>query len=83
MPADIASLAAWLPDIAAALDYVHAKGYVHRDVKPANILFDAEGNAFLSDFGVTKVLTKAETGGLSPRQPPAWCSAHLNRCRPS
>ncbi len=42
--------------VAAALDYVHAQGYVHRDVKPGNILFDAHGNAFLSDFGVAKVL---------------------------
>lgn len=54
--ANLASLADWLPGVAQALDFVHKQGYVHRDVKPGNILFDAHGNAFLSDFGVAKVL---------------------------
>jgi serine/threonine-protein kinase len=49
----------WLDAVALALDYIHAQGYVHRDVKPGNILFDAEGHAFLSDFGVAKVLSSA------------------------
>src|SRR5262249_13210690 len=51
--------ARWLPQVAAALDYVHARGYVHRDVKPGNILFDAQGHPFLSDFGVVKVLASS------------------------
>ncbi len=46
----------WLPAIGSALDFIHSQGYIHRDVKPANILFDAHGNAFLSDFGVAKVV---------------------------
>jgi len=53
------SLTDWLPDIAKALDFVHSQGYLHRDVKPANILFDAYGNAFLSDFGITKFAVAA------------------------
>ncbi len=43
----------WLADIAEALDYVHSRGLVHRDVKPGNIFFDAHGTAFLGDFGVS------------------------------
>jgi serine/threonine-protein kinase len=34
--------------IAAALDYAHAQGIIHRDLKPSNILFDGQGNAYVS-----------------------------------
>src|SRR5688572_9696568 len=56
VPAPPASLRGWLSEIAAALDFVHSQGFIHRDVKPDNILFDAHGNVYLSDFGIAKVL---------------------------
>lgn len=57
-PCDPKALGAWLPDIAAALDHIHQAGYVHRDVKPNNILFDERGRARLADFGIIKSINE-------------------------
>jgi len=46
--------------VAEALEYAHEAGVVHRDVKPANLLLDAKGNAWVTDFGLARV--NADTG---------------------
>ncbi|MGI9305068.1 MAG: serine/threonine-protein kinase [Gammaproteobacteria bacterium] len=42
--------------VASALGYAHTRGFIHRDVKPANILFRENGGAVLTDFGIAKSL---------------------------
>jgi serine/threonine-protein kinase len=66
-PLPIPSLWDWLMDVAKALDFIHSQNYLHRDVKPENILFDRFGNAFLTDFGIIKTLSGEPEGWRSNR----------------
>ncbi len=64
---DVPEVLSIAQQVASALDYAHGKGVVHRDVKPANVLFGKTGNAILTDFGIAKIAqgTKVTTmGGL-------------------
>lgn len=66
--------------IASALDSAHRREVIHRDVKPANILFDQEGDAFLTDFGIVKLTeTAAKLTGSGIVGTPAYVAPEMSK----
>ncbi len=59
-PMPIADALHLFEQITKGLGYAHSKGIIHRDIKPANILLDENNNAYLTDFGLAKVIDSDE-----------------------
>lgn len=55
-PLPLPLAARMLGQIASALTFAHEQGIVHRDLKPNNVLLDERDNAYLTDFGIAKML---------------------------
>lgn len=61
-----------LRELADAFAHAHSRGFVHRDVKPENIIFDAQGYPVLTDFGIAKAVdsgTRVTATGVSVGTP--------------
>jgi serine/threonine protein kinase len=82
--ADFIQAVCWVgARLAEALDYAHARGVLHRDVKPANILFSQYGRPMLGDFNVSLNTRKvsAARGGLGGTIA-YMAPEHLDACNP-
>merc|ERR1719265_1746296 len=64
---------------ARALAHLHEQSCVHRDVKPANILFAPDGKVRLGDFGLAKILPASEVEAIDPSEPLSPDAEHATR----
>lgn len=63
-PLPLAEACRIMEKLAAALDKAHSRGIIHRDIKTANVLFDEDGEPYLSDFGSARLMAHTHTSTL-------------------
>ncbi len=65
-PRSIEQMFSWLRPVATAIDFMHRRNYVHRDIKPQNILFDGDGNPFVCDLGIVRAIGEQSARDSDP-----------------
>ena len=59
----------YIAELVLAVEEVHKMGYIHRDIKPDNILLNSEGHVKISDFGLSKYVEPARPKGSLSKLP--------------
>jgi serine/threonine protein kinase len=78
----IGETASMIGQIAPILESAHKQGVIHRDLKPSNILFDEEGQPFISDFGIARLTEQSNIAALTGKSligSPAYMSPEQGR----
>lgn len=63
-PLKLPLIASYLDQMAAAIDYAHERGIIHRDVRPTNVLLNSEGSLMLRDFGMVKIVIERHSSQM-------------------
>jgi serine/threonine protein kinase len=83
-PMELEEIVPLMNHIGQALAYAHSQGVIHRDIKPSNVLIDEQSNAFLTDFGIAKLIagTAQFTGTGTILGTPAYMAPEQGLDRP-
>ncbi len=71
-----------LGQIAVGLNYLHSQGVIHRDLKSANILVNADGHAKIADFGLSKIKTISVQTAHQRSEAVQWMAPEVRHLNP-